>query len=296
MKPILLKHVETTPSESFKVWKNGNPYIHNPWHYHPECEITLIDEGVGVLFVGDCIPHYRKNDLVLLGSNLPHEFRASQSHSPDFKTQSTAIHFKWDFPGEEFYKMPEAKIIYNLLNKAKRGIKINDSFAQDIVKLKMADIFREEGISRISILFSILQAIANSYNHEYLSSQVFVNSIQENADDKMYQAYKFIMDNFQEKISQEQLAKELNMTTSSFSRFFKKRTYKTFVDYVNEIRIGYACKLLLRGDQNISGAAYESGFENISNFNKQFLKVKGFTPSQYLKTFINNKKEEEAVY
>lgn len=292
MKPILLRHVETTTSESFKVWKNANPYTHNPWHYHPECEITLIDEGIGVLFAGDCISHYRKNDLVLIGPNLPHEFRASQYHSPDFKTRSTAIHFRWDFPGAAFYKIPEAKIIYDLLNNAKRGIKINDSLTQEVVKMKIAEIFREKGINRINILFSILQTIADSSEHEYLSSQVFIDSIQENADNKMYWAYKFIMNNFREKISQEQLAKELNMTSSSFSRFFKKRTHKSFVDYVNEIRIGYACKLLLLGDQNISGAAYESGFENISNFNKQFLRVKGFTPSQYLKTFISDKEDK----
>lgn len=295
MKPILLRHVEATTTESFKVWRNANPYIHNPWHYHPECEITLIDEGVGVLFVGDCISHYRKNDLVLIGTNLPHEFRASHQQFPDFKTRSTAIHFKWDFPGAEFYKMPEAKTIFALLERAKRGIKIEDSLVQNIVKTKISEILKENGIIRVGLLFSILQTIAESSVVEYLSSQIFVDSIQENADNKMYWVYKFIMNNFREKISQEQLAKELNMTTSSFSRFFKKRTHKSFVDYVNEIRIGYACKLLLLGDQNISGAAYESGFENISNFNKQFLKVKGFTPSHYLRTFISDKMENLQV-
>lgn len=287
MKPILLRHVETT-TESLKTWRNANPYTHNPWHYHPECELTRIDEGTGVLFVGDCVTHYRKNDLILLGSNLPHEFRSAKRHAPDYTTKSSAIHFKWDFPGADFYKIPEAKIIYEILTKSKRGIKINDQFTLSIVKTNIEDIFKERGINRINILFSILQSIAYSSDNEYLSSQVFLDSIHEDADDRMYWAYKFIMDNFRQKICQEQLARNLNMTTSSFSRFFKKRTHKSFVNYVNEIRIGYACKLLVFDDQNISEAAYESGFENISNFNKQFLKIKKCTPSAYIKTFTND--------
>lgn len=289
MKPILLRHVETT-TESFKIWKNAKPYMHNPWHYHPECELTLIEEGTGVLFAGDCVTHYRKNDLVLIGPNLPHEFRSNNHNYPDYTTKSSAIHFKWDFPGEEFYKIPEARIIYEILLKSERGIKVTDHFTLGTIKSNFEDIFKEKGITRINILFSILQSIADSSNQEYLSSQAFLDSIHENTDNKMYWVYKFIMDNFRERICQEQLAKDLNMTTSSFSRFFKKRTHKSFVNYVNEIRIGYACKLLLFDDQNISGAAYESGFENISNFNKQFLKIKGCTPSAYLKTFTNDEK------
>lgn len=289
MKPILLRHVETT-TESFKAWRNASPYMHNPWHYHPECELTLIEEGTGILFVGDCVTHYRKNDLVLIGPNLPHEFRSNHHHLPDYTTQSSAIHFKWDFPGEEFYKIPEAKIIYETLLKSERGIKVTDHLTLSTIRTNFEDIFKKKGISRINILFSILQSIADSSNQEYLSSQAFLDSIHENTDNKMYWVYKFIMENFRERVCQEQLAKELNMTTSSFSRFFKKRAHKSFVNYVNEIRVGYACKLLLFDDQNISGAAYESGFENISNFNKQFQKIKGCTPSAYLKTFTKDGK------
>jgi len=284
MKPILMRHVETT-TESFKAWINGNPYSHNPWHYHPECEITASDEGQGVLFVGDSITNYGKNDLILIGPNLPHEYRSSIKETPDFLSKSMSIHFRKDFPGFDFYKMPEAKIIFQILEQSKRGIKFNDRTAQKKVKEKLSRIFQAKGIERINILFSILEIMANSAEQEYLSSQSFIDSIDEDQDQKMYKIYKYIMANFKEQISIDHLAAEVNMTKTSFCRFFKKRTNKSHVQYVNEIRIGYACKMLYTEAYNISEAAYESGFENISNFNKQFMKIKKQTPSQILAKF-----------
>jgi AraC-like DNA-binding protein len=286
MKPILMRHIETT-TESFKAWINVAPYLHNPWHYHPECELTTIEEGQGVLFAGDNVTTYEKNDLILLGPNLPHEYRSSIRSNPDYHSKSISVHFRSDFPGNDFYKIPEAKVIYEILAQSKRGIKLNDLQVQKKVKEKMTDIFEAKGIERINILFSILEIIASSNNHEYLSSQSFIDSIDEGQDEKMNKIYKFIMANFKEQISIEQLASEVNMTKTSFCRFFKKRTNKSFVQYVNEIRIGYACKLLYTQAYNISEAAYDSGFENISNFNKQFMKIKKETPSQILAKFTN---------
>ncbi|MEO6869255.1 MAG: AraC family transcriptional regulator [Ginsengibacter sp.] len=284
MKPILMRHVETT-NESLKAWVNANPYMHNPWHYHPESELTFIEEGTGVLFVGDNVTTYCKNDLILIGSNLPHEYRSSKKETPDLLSKSMSLHFKNNFPGQDFYKIPEAKIIFQILEQAKTGIKFNDPVAQKKVKKKMTKIFRTKGIDRINILFSILEMIAFSPKQEYLSSQSFVDSINEGQDEKMNRIYKYIMANFKEQISIDHLALEVNMTKTSFCRFFKKRTKKSFVQYVNEIRIGYACKLLYTESYNISETAYESGFENISNFNKQFLKIKKRTPSQLLAHF-----------
>lgn len=288
MKPILMRHVETT-NESFKVWINFNPYMHNPWHYHPESELTFIEEGRGVLFVGDSVTNYCKNDLFLIGSNLPHEYRSSTKETPDYFSKSIALHFKNDFPGQDFYKIPEAKIIFQILQQSKTGIKFNDTTTQKIMKEKMTEIFQTRGIERINILFSILEMIASSSEQEYLSSQSFVDSINEGQDQKMNTIYKYVIKNFKEQISIDDLASEVNMTKTSFCRFFKKRAKKSFVQYLNELRIGYACKLLYTESYNISETAYESGFENISNFNKQFLKIKKSTPSQVLAQFSKKK-------
>jgi AraC-like DNA-binding protein len=287
MKPILMRHTEPS-NESFKAWTNANPYHHNPWHYHPECEITAIEEGRGMLFAGDKVTSFEKDDLVLIGPNVPHEYRSSMMHTPDYFSQSIAVHFRIDFPGSEFYKMPEAKIILQLLEQSKRGIKFNDPATKKMAKEQLAKVIHAKGIVRVNILFSILEALALAPKREYLSSQSFIDSIDEGQDIRMNTIYKNVMAHFRNEISLDQLSSEVNMTKTSFCRFFKKRTNKSFVQYVNEIRVGYACKLLLTEKYNIAEAAYESGFENISNFNKQFLKIKKSTPSQMLAQYKKN--------
>ncbi|MEO5648509.1 MAG: AraC family transcriptional regulator [Ginsengibacter sp.] len=281
MEPILMRHIETT-TESFKTWRNENPYMHNPWHYHPELEITAIVKGKGLLFVGDKIMNYRENELFLIGSNLPHEWRSDFKETTDFYSQSIAVHFMKNLPGVDFDKIPEAVAIKKLLEHSARGIKIEEPDKIKFVREKLFLLIETEGIERISILFSILNAIALSSELELLSSPNFVHSFGDGDNHKIMQIYKFMIGNFKEHISLEQVAQQVNMTPTSFCRFFKKSTNKSFVQYINEIRVGYSCKLLMEGNYNIGEVGYESGFENISNFNKQFKKIKNLTPSEFI--------------
>ena len=281
MKPILMRHIEST-HESFKAWQNANPYMHNPWHYHPECEITYINQGSGVLFIGDRVLNYQKNTLILIGPNLPHEWRSDNKKDPDFFSISTAVHFNKDFPGKDFYKIPEAASINQLMDQSVRGIKISHNRSKAVVKEELSLLPETKGIERINHLFSILNSIAAAPKNEFLSSYSFVTSIEEGQNHRMNQIYKYVMANFKDQVSVKHLAEEVNMTATSFCRFFKKRTNKPFVQYLNEIRVGYACKLLIEESHTISQIAYESGFGNLSNFNKQFKKIKQMTPSQFI--------------
>lgn len=275
-----MRHIETT-SESFKAWKNGHPYLHNPWHYHPEVEITHIIKGEGILFIGDNISNYTQNELVMIGSNLPHEWRSDHNNANDQYSECVAVHFHQNFPGEDFYKMPEALPINYLFDLAHRGIKVKEEAAKAFIMEKLLLLIDSSGIERIGILFSILNRIATCTNIELLSSAGFFSSINDRQNHRMNLIYNYVINNFKNPISVDDVAKQINMTATSFCRFFKKRAAKSFVQYINEIRVGYACKLLLEGNYNISGIAYESGFENISNFNKQFKKIRKVTPSQF---------------
>lgn len=281
MKPVLMRHIETT-TQSFKAWRNANPYMHNPWHYHPELEITAIVKGKGVLFVGDKIMNYGENELFLIGSNLPHEWRSDFKQETDFYSQSIAVHFKKNFPGIDFDQLPEAIMIKKLFEQSLRGIRIGEPSIIDFVKEKLLLLIETEGIERISLLFTILHSIASSSSLELLSSPGFVNSFGAGENHKIIEVYKYMIANFKNHISLEEVAKQLNMTPSSFSRFFRKRTNKSFIQYLNEIRVGYSCKLLIEDDYNISEVAYESGFENISHFNKQFKKIIRLTPKEFI--------------
>jgi AraC-like DNA-binding protein len=289
MKPVLMRHIEAV-NESFKAWKNAGPYLHNPWHYHPEIEITFITKGKGILFVGDKILNYAESELVMIGADLPHEWRSNIKEEPDNYSESIAVHFKKNFPGEEFYRMPEAIAIKDLLDKSARGISVQDENTKEAVHGKLMLLLQTKGIERINILFSILNSISGSAKLAMLSSPTFVTSIHDGEADRMNVIYKFIMTNFKDKVSLDLIAQQVNMTNASFCRFFKERTHKSFIQYINEIRLGYACKLLVEKDYSISQVAYESGFENISNFNKQFKKVKQITPSQFVSLLSKNEK------
>ena len=285
MKPILMRHVEAV-SESFKIWKNEHPYLHNPWHYHPECEITFIMKGHGTLFIGDRILDYGDNELVLIGPNLPHEWRSKIKVHPDNHSQSLAVHFKPDCWGKDFGKIPEMSEVNKLLDNASRGILIKNKKAKEEIKEDLNKMNDAKGIVKMGILLSILGTIVNVKEMEFISSIGFVDSIQNDFNERINRIYEYVMKNFKSSISIEEVANNIFMTSTSFCHFFKKSTNKTFTQYVNEIRIGYACKLLYENKSNITMTAYESGFENLAHFNKQFKKVKGITPSQYLKQFI----------
>ncbi len=289
MKPVLMRHVETPPDDSFKSWENACPYLHNPWHYHPECEITYVNKGSGVLFIGDQVLNYKQDTLIMIGPNLPHEWRSDSKESPDFHSQTYAVHFNKNFPGAEFYKIPEAAAVNQLFEQSVRGILINDARTKSIVKDKLMQLLNTKGLERISLLLSIFDNIVACDKIELLSSLIFVNSIDEGQNHRMNKIYKYVMDHFRDQISVEEIACEVHMTTTSFCRFFKQRTNKSFIQYVNDIRVSYACKLLLQEDYNISQIAFESGFENLSNFNKQFKKIKNLTPRQFILNFEGKK-------
>lgn len=281
MNPILMRHTEAI-SESFKAWTNGNPYKHNPWHYHPECEITFVNKGSGALFIGDKVMKYSNDELVIIGPNLPHEWRSDFKDQEDFYSESYAVHFKKDFIGEDFYKVPEANLIGRLLDAAGRGLKVSAPGTRTLVKEKLIALLKAEKMERINLLLSILNDISVCSSLEFLSSVSFVNSIQDDSNFRMNKIYKYVMTNFKYKLSIAQVAEEVCMTHTSFCRFFKRCTNKSFVQYVNEIRVGYACKLLFEQQLTVSQIAFECGFENLSNFNKQFKRIKNLSPREYI--------------
>jgi AraC-like DNA-binding protein len=289
MRPILMRHTESF-NESFKVWQNGNPYVHNPWHYHPECEITYINKGKGVLFVGDKILNYSENDLIFIGPNLPHEWRSDFGDSNDLYSQSFAVHFKMDFLGETIFKLAETAPVGRMLENSASGLKIHCLQAIATVRTKLLILLNTHGMERINMLLSILNDIAVSEKVELLSSHGFVSSIRDDEDHRMTTIYKYVMTNFKDQIFTERAAQEVFMTETSFCRYFKRSTNKSFIQYVNEIRVGYACKLLLKEKYTIAQVAFNSGFENISNFNKQFKKIKRLTPRQFITQMLSKKK------
>jgi AraC-like DNA-binding protein len=253
------------------------------WHYHPELELNVIRESTGTAFVGDSIEKFEPGDVVLVGKNLPHLWLNEEIYfekDSNLLTKAHIIHFFEDFAGGLF-QIPEMIEISKLIERAKLGIKFVGT-ENNIVTDKIALMIQCSGYERIMLFIEVLKLLSVHRNYRILSSLGYTESISGVNKDKLLPVYEFVINNFKSDINLETVADLANMNTSSFSRYFTSIHKKTFTKFLNEIRIGCACKLLIR-NRHIASACYESGFNNISNFNRQFKAIKKLTPSDYIR-------------
>ncbi|MBY5959953.1 AraC family transcriptional regulator [Membranicola marinus] len=286
MKPILRK-VDSNAEHSFSVRENIYPFLYNYWHYHPEIELTYIRKSSGTRLAGDSIERFTDGDLILLGSNLPHMWRNDDIYfdqNSDQHIESIAIHFKQDFWGKEFLAIPEHQHIQKLLNAATRGFQIHGKTHDTIVN-KMEEILHLHKAQRVIHLLDMLDIIAQSNELNYLASQGFVDQYKIDPNDKINEIYQYTLSNFKNGITIQDVAKHVHISPNYFCRYFKKRTSKTYIEFVTELRVGYACKLLLENNLNINQICYESGFNNVSNFNRKFKEITKQSPSQYYRAY-----------
>jgi AraC-like DNA-binding protein len=270
------------PDESFIVFKETNAF--SPWHHHPEYELVLITKGRGKRMVGDQISRFEENDLVFVGSYTPHEWLCDPEYfnSPTgFRGEGIVIQFLYDFLGEKFFEIPENLNMKKFLEGSTRGYELYGDTKKKVKSL-MIKILSLSDFDRLQALFSIFGIFARTKEFKVLSSPSFMEPYYMKEDEPMQKALKFILQNFHKQIKIKDLREVTNMSTSSFCTSFKNTYRMTFKDYLLNVKIGYACKLLTDSSQNISRAAYLSGFENLSNFNRQFKKIKGITPTQFL--------------
>lgn len=290
MKPIFEK-INKLEDQSFYLEEVNKPYFSDLWHFHPEIEILYVQEGYGTRYVGDNIGSFYPGDLVIIGSNTPHVWSCSSDFlNPENKLMSRAIciQFVEDFIGDTSRTIPEFHMLNEFLNKAKRGMQfINKS--QNILVKHIKELPPRRGMDRLIGLLTILDIMSTRSDVKYLSSPDYTPGII-NSEDKyrMEIIFRYIIQNFPNKIHLEEIASLVNLTPQSFCRFFKSRTSKVFSSFVNEVRIGNSCKMLIENKQNISQVSYLSGFNYLSNFNRQFRKIKGMTPSEFQKKYKNH--------
>jgi AraC-like DNA-binding protein len=284
MKPKLLK-VPKTPSHSFSVREDMDPYINNRWHYHAEVELIYFHKGGGTQFVGDHIKRFHSGDIILVGSNLPHYWRYDDAYfqgDKSHRVHSTVIHFSENFWGDPFLDLPETKHIRSLLDKARRGILVTAKEGERIAGL-VEKIRSSEGVGRIIALIECLSSFAASDRLHLLSSIGFRPDFSESENDRINAIYDHSFRNFSKKIYLEEIAAIAGLVPNSFCRYFKSRTGKTYTQFLTEIRIGHACKLLIDNRISIKQLCYESGFSNFTCFHKNFRMITGKTPQHYLK-------------
>jgi AraC-like DNA-binding protein len=289
MKAILQK-VPVFADASFAVREFRSAYFDAPWHFHPEHELVLIVKGEGKRFVGDCVTNFGPGDLVLLGANLPHWYRSEAAyyqHNPGLEAVSVVVQFTREFLGKTFLESPEMARIRQVLESAALGMEIRGRTRERITGL-MSDLMDLSGMDRLLRLLSILNVLADSDECVLLSNSGAAG-IQVKDSERINRIYEYVMSRFTEPITIEDVADRVHMCPSAFCRYFKKRTRKTFSFFLNEIRIGHACRLIVEGDRSVTEVCFLSGFNNVSYFNRQFKAIKKVTPSEFRHAYFAQK-------
>jgi AraC-like DNA-binding protein len=258
---------------------NYGDIFYDKLHQHEEIQLSLIVEGEGTLIVGDTINYYKKDDIIVIGSNLPHVFKSAPNTGKDSKMLT--LFFARDSFGTDFFELGELWEVTPFFKRAAHGFKVSSSKKQMITLF-----FQLENASKLSRFLILLELLkkASVCNYISLSSFIYEKKYTEVEGKRMQDVFDFTMTHFDHDISLETISEVANMTKNAFCKYFKKRTNKTYFRFLNELRIEHACKLLLdTKETSITDVAYASGFKNMSNFNRQFKSIKRLSPKNFRK-------------
>ncbi len=284
---IMHEQVSFAPRTMLKVKWDDFPHFTYPWHFHSEFEIVYVLKSSGKRFVADSVELFQEGDITLMGSNLPHFWKSDAPGDIENASRVNAIvvQFHKDFFREEINSYPEFHRINELLNRAGRGIHFSKSSGEKIGKM-LKRLLKLTGIERMLYFIKLLDVMGRTENYRILASKAYQLEEQKELNNRLDKIMHFINTNYQRKITQEEVASKIGMTTASFCRYFKEKTGKGFIFFVNEMRIGYACKLLIENHLSISQICFECGFNNISNFNRMFKRQTSYTPGEYQQQFV----------
>ena len=280
-KPHLLKIIP--PFEKSIVVKGDAIAWDNPWHYHPEIELLYCVKGKGTNFIGNNIRAIEEGELLLIGKNLPHTRQRDSTYYQQPHAQepeSIVVQFREDFLGKDFLNVREFRHIGDLLKRAQRGLQFQAG-TRDTVVTRLFEMRRRNETESILLLIEMLDILARSDEYVFLNSEKYVSDAHEKSSQRINRVYHYTIANFRTPISLSDVAGLTGHSIAGFCRYFKTRTRKSYVQYLIEVRIAYACELLREGHFDVTRVCFASGFNNLSHFHRQFRKLVQLTPSEY---------------
>lgn len=269
---------EITPlaeDDFFIVLNHFNAKFDFPVHFHPEYELNLVLHSKGKRIIGDSIKEYSTPDLVLIGPNTPHAWTGTEDG-----VHVTTVQFQSDFLSEKFLSRKLTRSIKEMLDRSRMGIVFSPETTTALSE-RIINLSDMQGFDSLLEFLSILYDMSISRSQSTLSSLSYVGQFDTSKSRRIKVVNQYLYENLQNPIRVNEVAELINMSPSAFSHFFKKRTQRSFTDYLTDLRIGHAARLLIESEKNISEICYESGFNNISNFNRSFKNQKGCTPSDF---------------
>jgi AraC-like DNA-binding protein len=287
MKPDL-EVVQIGRGESFKAWEHGYPFRTVRWHFHPELELHHVVNTSGRCFVGDFIGSFDPGNLILAGPNLPHNWVSDTAAGENVPLRSRVLQFTEGFAAEAMALMPELAPFRDTLERSRRGLLFGPATAARVGPM-LGQLVRAQGIRRIELFWGIVGALAQAQDLKELTSPGYLPDPSGFMSAGINQVLAYINENLTEPFGETDLARIAGLSPSAFSRSFRRHTGLTLVQFINRLRINFACQLMMNDEAlRITDACYASGFNNLSNFNRQFLKHKGMTPSRFRTLLADN--------
>lgn len=287
MKPKLEK-IPFNNLSSITVKREITPYMDYPWHYHPEFEIIFVEKSYGIRLMGSHIGNFSDGDLVFISPGLPHVWKNDKAFyqgNKDLFVDVYVIHFRKDAFTEGFFNLPEFTQVRKLFLLGQQGILIHEGEEHRNISTMVKQVVSTNGLSRLILFLKLLDTIAGAKNYELLSIAGYKTSVDLSDTERINTVMNFIMANYSDDIKASQIARLINLTETSFCRYFKSKTHKTFSHFLNEVRILNACKLLVNSNMTVTQICYNTGYNNISHFNRQFKLITGLTAKQYARKY-----------
>jgi AraC-like DNA-binding protein len=276
---VKLEAIQSDENSSFKILLTPNLNDLFYWHFHPEYEIVYVETTSGMRHIGDHISKYEGSDLALIGPNIPH---LNFDFGVKTIVETVVVQMKEHFLGVPFFSLPEITSINDLFERAKTGL----AFYGETKRLageKLKLLTTLSNFEQLITLLQVFQLLAESKETIELKTRPIAHVSILKQQQRLHKIYHFIETHYHHAINVNEVAELSHLTTAAFCRYFKKSTHLTFTDFLNQYRINQAKKLLLQ-KKSVSEACYESGFENLSHFNKTFKKITGENPTAFKKT------------
>jgi len=274
----LFEKIIPLASNSFKAYSYEMDEFDNPWHFHPEYELTYILSSQGVRYTGNSFDNFEKDDFVLLGPNLPHCWKNTgrQTH----KAGAIVVHWDNNLLGNEWVEKCEFQNIQKLFKLSGKGLRFESDFARAI-KPKLEAFLSLTSFQKLISLLEILNELSLTGKVATLCDSDLQEQLKFVDHERINTIHQFVRSKYAEKITLNDIANHVHMGPESFSRFFSKIMNKPFFSFLNEYRVNAACKMLIESDLQVTQISYACGFESLPYFYRQFKKYKGNSPHQY---------------
>lgn len=283
-----LELVQIRPGESFAAWSHGYPFRTVRWHFHPEYELHQVVVSGGRYFVGDFIGEFEPGNLVLTGPNLPHNWISDIPKGTSIPLRGRIVQFTEQFIADMQKVLPELGALEPLLERSRRGVVFPRETSREVAPL-LSELMNAQGVRRIELFLLIFGTLSRAQDAVSLASANYLPDPSGYMSAGINKALAFIRANLTQPFGEADLAAIAGQSTSAFSRTFRRHTGMSLVQYVKRLRINLACQILMSDEQApITDICFEVGFNNLSNFNRQFLAEKGMTPSRFRRLLVDN--------